>query len=165
MCLHKKPTLVPHVVFWAYGYPMLRMRHYLTDQYTISKVLRAQSLVISSAVNNWGCFKIRNIYMIWLTMSPLMFCLWCIFMQITIIWLDPLTPLKLHSHPLVCAIPQHCGCIEHLQGLKMSQFLSYSLYKECCCLLSDLEVFSLNACTVTFDWKYWSGSYCFCTTF
>lgn len=81
----KKPTLAPHVVFWAYGYPMLRMRHYLTDQYTISKVLRAQSLVISSAVNNWGCFKIRNIYMIWLTMSPLMFCLWCIFMQITII--------------------------------------------------------------------------------
>lgn len=49
--------------------------------------LRAQSLVISSAMNKWGCFKIRNIYMRWLTMSVLMFCLCCIFMQITIIFI------------------------------------------------------------------------------
>lgn len=49
----------------------------------------AQSLVISSAVNKCGCYKIINIYMRWLTMPMCMFCLCCIFMRITIIWLHP----------------------------------------------------------------------------
>lgn len=155
--------------FWAYGYAYatevpLFVRSIHHHQSSVI-ALRAESLVISSAVNKWGCYKIRNIYIRWLTMSPLMFCLCCIFMQITIIRRRPQSINTCETAQkliIMCHSQRLQFCWAFMGSLYESIFLSQPLPRV---LLSpsDLKVLSINACTVTFDWKYWSGSYCCCT--
>lgn len=138
----------------------------LSDQYTTTKALwwfSGNSHYSSAeAWRSEDVIKMKNIYMRWLTMSVIMFCLYCIFIQRNIICWRP-------QSNNTCESAEWLSLVCHFQTLPFywafTGSLVHSSLSSCndSRRLSDLKVLSLNASAVTFDWKYWSGPYCCCT--